>query len=390
MRNPGIIALVLAYGLSQFYRSFLAVLSPALQQDVGASASDLADAMGVWFLIFALMQIPVGWALDRVGPRRTASVLFLAGGGGGAVLFAMAQAPWHITVAMGLIGMGCAPILMASYYIFARTMPPAVFASLGAVVIGLGSIGNLAASSPMAWAAHSYGWRPALLLLAALTIALALIIWTKVTDPEPAPQAQGGGLLDLLRNPALWLLFPMMLVNYAAAAGLRGLWAGPYTAEIFGADAQLIGQITLVIALAMIAGNFAYGPLDRLLGTRKWVVFGGNLLGALCCAALFVAPSSGVWVSAGLMAAIGFFGCSFPVIIAHGRQFFAPHLVGRGVTLLNLLGISGVGLGQMITGRIYDSSGGGGLEAYRGIFLFYTVAMILGLLIYLFSREERH
>ena len=34
----------------------------------------LALSSGVWFLSFALMQLPVGWALDRIGPRLTAAV----------------------------------------------------------------------------------------------------------------------------------------------------------------------------------------------------------------------------------------------------------------------------------------------------------------------------
>ena len=83
----GIVDLILlcfAYVLSQFYRAFLAVLTEVLERDVGASPEDLATASGLWFLAFAAMQIPVGWALDKVGPRRTASVLLLIGGGGGA------------------------------------------------------------------------------------------------------------------------------------------------------------------------------------------------------------------------------------------------------------------------------------------------------------------
>ena len=40
----GIISLVAAYVLSQFYRAFLAVLTPALSTDLGATPEDLASA----------------------------------------------------------------------------------------------------------------------------------------------------------------------------------------------------------------------------------------------------------------------------------------------------------------------------------------------------------
>lgn len=32
------------------------------------------------------------------------------------------------------------------------------------------------------------------------------------------------------------------------------------------------------MGLAMVAGNFAYGPLERILHTRKWLNVGGNAL----------------------------------------------------------------------------------------------------------------
>ena len=78
--RAGIAALLGAYVLSQFYRAFLAVLAPILAVDLSARAEELAQASGWWFLTFALMQIPVGWALDTIGPRRTTTVLLVVGG----------------------------------------------------------------------------------------------------------------------------------------------------------------------------------------------------------------------------------------------------------------------------------------------------------------------
>ncbi|MFP4450861.1 MAG: MFS transporter, partial [Rhodosalinus sp.] len=89
----GLALLALAYVFSQFFRAFLAVLAEPLARDLGATPDDLARASGLWFLTFAAMQVPVGWALDRLGPRLTSSVLFLLGGAGGAALFAVAQSP---------------------------------------------------------------------------------------------------------------------------------------------------------------------------------------------------------------------------------------------------------------------------------------------------------
>lgn len=387
----GIAILVLAYVLSQFYRAFLAVLSPVLGQDIGATPADLALSSGLWFLIFAAMQIPVGAALDRIGPRRTSSVLLGVAGGGGALVFALAQAPWHIHLAMALIGIGCSPVLMSAYYIFGRIYPAAVFATLAGATIGFGTLGNLAGAWPLAWAAETFGWRQTVLGLAGVTLAVALALARFVQDP-PALEARAegrGSLMDVLRIRALWLILPLMFINYVPAAGLRGLWAGPFVADVYGADTQVIGWVTLAMALAMVAGSFAYGPLDRVFGTRKGVVLVGNLLCAACVLALWAWPTSGLVQVTLLLAAIGLFGSSFPMMVAHGRSFFPPHLLGRGVTLLNLFGIGGVGVMQAMSSRVHGAVAPVPPEApYQAIFLLFGLSLLVGCAIYLFARDR--
>ena len=387
----GIAALLLAYVLSQFYRAFLAVLSPVLGVELGAMPEDLALSSGLWFLTFAAMQIPVGWALDTLGPKRTAAWLLGLAGGGGAALFALAQAPWHLHAAMILIGIGCSPVLMAAYYIFGRMYPARVFATLAGAIIGFGTLGNLAGAFPLAWAAESFGWRETVGSLAVVTLIVALALARFVQDPPAVEHTSAGkgSLLDVLKIRALWLIFPLMAVNYVPAAGMRGLWAGPYFADVYGANAIGIGWVTLLMALAMVAGSFAYGPLDRLFKTRKWVVLGGNLLGAACILTLWALPTSGYWTSALLLAGIGLFGSSFPVMMAHGRSFYPPHLLGRGVTLMNLFGIGGVGIMQTVSSRVHATVPPVPPEApYQAIFLLFGGLLLAGCAVYVFSTDR--
>ncbi|MBL4766813.1 MAG: MFS transporter [Rhodobacteraceae bacterium] len=387
--KTGLILLCLAYVLSQFFRAFLAVLSHALEVDIGAVPEDLAFASGLWFLSFAAMQLPVGWALDRIGPRLSSSVLLLIGGGGGAALFAMATTPAHVNIAMLLIGVGCSPVLMASYYIFAREYPPAKFATLAALMLGVGSVGNLVASYPTALAADLIGWRGTLAGLSLLSAVVAVGLFFTVRDPKPIEGGLKGSLLDLLKMPVIWTILPLMLVSYAPAGAVRGLWIGPYLTDMFGLNTAQIGQATLVMGVAMIAGTLTYGPMDRILGTRKWLVVAGNALSGLTLLALVVIPANNIFVAVGLMACLGFLGASFPVMIAHGRSFFPPHLVGRGVTLLNLFGIGGVGLMQLVSGRIHEQMGDAPVgTSYQAILGFFAVALFIGLFFYLFSRDS--
>ncbi|KIN75314.1 Major facilitator superfamily protein [Sulfitobacter noctilucae] len=387
--NAGILLLGLAYVLSQFFRAFLAVLSEILEADIGATPDDLAFASGVWFLVFAACQIPIGAALDSIGPRRTAGWLLLIGGGGGAAVFALATSPLHITIAMALIGVGCAPVLMASYYIFARVYPPAQFAVLASVMVGLGSLGNLVASYPMALAAELMGWRNALWGLSAFCALVAFGTLAVVNDPAKVDGEERGSLAQLLRIRALWFIFPLMGASYAFPGAVRGLWIGPYMADVFQANTQIIGQASLLMGLAMVLGALAYGFADKTSPSRKWLIAVGSGITLAAGVVLVILPASGVTLSLICLCAVGFFGATYPVIMAHGRSFLPPHLIGRGVTMLNLFSIGGVGIAQFFSGRVYRAALPGDTLAapYVAVFLLFSIVLAVGFAIYLFSRD---
>ena len=296
--RAGIVSLVLAYVLSQFYRAFLAVLTPVLATDIAATPENLATASGLWFLAFALMQLPVGWALDRIGPRVTTAAL-LAVAALGAMVFATASGPVAINLAMVLIGMGCAPVLMASYYIVARTYSPAVFGTLAGITIGIGSLGNIAASLPLSMAVEAIGWRGALWVLGGVTLTTAAATYAIVRDPPRVTNSAGGSLLDLLKMPMLWPVLFMI-------------------------------------------------------------------------------------------------GASFPMVMAHGRAFLPPALVGRGVTLINLFGIGAAGIMQFVTGRLHAAltpseavlNSAAPAAPYAALFAFYAGLIAVGMVVYLFAQDR--
>jgi MFS family permease len=82
------------------------------------------------------------------------------------------------------------------------------------------------------------------------------------------------------------------------------------------------------------------------------------------------------------------------VLISHGRSLFPPHLVGRGITLLNMGTIGGVFVAQTISGMVIDlfpkgPDGSYALDAYRWVFGLQGAAIALGCLTYFRVTDAR-
>lgn len=56
-----------AYFLSALLRAVTATLAPVFSRELALGAGDLGLLAGAYFLGFALMQLPLGQALDRFG-----------------------------------------------------------------------------------------------------------------------------------------------------------------------------------------------------------------------------------------------------------------------------------------------------------------------------------
>jgi predicted MFS family arabinose efflux permease len=297
-----------------------------------------------------------------------------------------------LNIAMLLIGAGCGSIYMGAIYLFGRTAAPQRFALLCSWLLGLGTAGNLLAASPLAWAAQSIGWRGAMVAMAMATALSALSILLLIRDPDRitthGSRGLFGGVGEILKIRALWPLLPITAVSYAVVLAERGLWAGPFFSSVYGLDPVARGHALLVMAAAMSVGAMAYGPLDRLLGTRKWVVFTGVAVTAFCFA-LLALPGLPLWAAIALLALIGGFGMSYGVLMAHGRSFVPDHLLGRGITLLNVLFIGGAGVLQPLSGWLMTRlESAPPAEAHATLHLIFAGLLVIGLVIYAFARDN--
>jgi MFS family permease len=392
---PRFLILLLAYTLSQFFRSFLAVIAPELSKELNLSPADLGNVSAIWFMAFALAQLYVGWSLDRIGPRFTMAGMMTAAVAGSLVL-AGSHGLGGCLAGMALIGIGCAPIYMGSLFLFARSVAGAGFALRSSLLLGLGSAGNLLGTTPLAYASQTVGWRMTFVGIAlATTLSAGLIAWL-VRDPvraEPAPGEQDliGGLLKIISLRDLWPILPITLVSYAVILAERGLWVGPFLADVHQLGAVPRGNVVLIMATAMALGALAYGPVERLGLAHKSIVIAGSAVTGLLLVVLAMIGDRSILVAAILLALIGAAGMTYVQLIAHARLFFPEGLLGRGMATMNLLYFGGAGLLQPLSGLLVGSLKGQGLApsaVYGDLHFGFGALLLAATAIYLFAKRQ--
>jgi MFS family permease len=387
--------------VSQFLRSAISVIAPNLVTELNISAAGLALLSSSFFLAFAIAQVPVGMLIDRFGPRVTmlwSTVLAVAG----SLVFAFGTDLNTLILGRVLMALGCSSFYVAPLAIYSRWFRPKYFSTVVGLQLGLSGLGLLAATSPLAFATSTIGWRSSFVIVAVLAGLSGLIVlwWVRDDPPGTAPSEHPKenfieslrGLLVVTRTPSFWPIFAMFLTSYAVVITILGLWGGPYLAHVYGYDLERRGFYLLLLALSSMSAAFCWGMSDRVFGSYRTPVLIGS------CATLAML----IWISlAGEMSpgALLFWFIAYglvtgypPLLVAEARAMFPPQLVGRGLTLLNLSTMGGVFVFQFATGAVIQYMAPGQtvypLAAYQAAFALQAALLAISIACYFLGSKS--
>ena len=253
----------LGYFLSYLYRAANAVVAPDLVRDVGLTAGELGLLTAAYLLSFALFQIPLGILLDRYGPRRVQAAL-VAIGGVGALLFGFGQSAPVLLAARAIIGLGFCGGLMASFKAVVIWVPEVRRPLANSLVMSVGAIGLLVATTPLELAVQAIGWRHVFFWVALYTFGVALVILLVV--PERQAKRSSGSLAAELRDVSAIAgdrvyiaMAPLLAIGSGAHIALQTLWAGPWFRDIAGLDRTAVANRLFLMAAAFFVGILITG-----------------------------------------------------------------------------------------------------------------------------------
>lgn len=404
LRNRWTVLLICSalFVFSQFYRVSNTIIGPGLQRDLNLSSEALGTISAAFYYAFALVQIPLGIILDRFGSRLTMTVLSSMGAMG-AWLFASADAMAFAVMGRVLLGVGMSANLIGSMKLLDKWFSPTDFAMASGLVMSLGTVGTLSASTPLAVLVNLVGWRGAFWLTGGLTAMLTLFFFLLVRD-LPATSidyheisGRSGHtiwrkLYQLASSPNFWLISACYFLQYGALSAVHGLWIGPYLIYILRLSPIETGNLLLLLNVGLIVGYPLSGFLCRRFFSPKWTIIAGLATMSITELAFCRSWSGNQQVLLGTsLFLFGLSGATGVLMFAHVKESAHGDMTGVAFAGLNFFAMFGGAVFIQSTGWFLDNwTARGGLAdtGYHIGFLAGAAAVATAFLLYLWTENS--
>ncbi len=345
----------LGHYLSSLLRTVNAVLAPDLVGSLALSSGQLGLLTSAFFFSFALVQLPVGIALDRYGPRKVQLVLMLVAALG-AVMFARGGTFSELLAARAVIGFGLGGCFMSAVKAISSWIAPTKLPSVHGYLIAVGGLGAATATLPVRMALHYTDWRGLFIMLGVLLACVALLIWLLTPAAGSAAKANRPtvqSILDVYRDAAFRRTIGLILIPHAIFFGIQGLWIGRWLSDVAHFSEAAVAYLLYLGMAAVIFGAIFVGMVTEWAGRRGVKALDVAAIGVaifvLVQAAIVVNHRPSFQMLSVLFTLVGTItGIEYAIV----AQSMPASLTGRAATCLNLLIFIGAFLVQAGFGQI--------------------------------------
>ena len=383
------------YFLSCLLRAITATLSPLLTSEFNLLAGDLGLLAGGYFLGFASMQIPLGYLLDKHGPKKIVSSFLLIAIIGTAA-FSLAQNFSGLLISRVLIGIGVSACLMGPLTGYRIWFADEYQQRANSWMLMIASTGFVFSTLPVQILLPIFGWRwifGVITILIFLVIILTLLFipsWKK--DEQSNKETNTGSLSDVWKNKFFISTIPLGLFNYGGIMAVQTLWAGPWMIRVAGYDPLQSATGLFWINTTMLIAFFVWGyilPKINNLGmdTMKLMKFGLPI----SYLSLLIIIVSGE--SAGATHFIVYIFTSIVLTLTQPAvaMRFPTSLAGKSLTSFNLLIFLGTFIMQWGIGLVIDLCkffGNNEIQSFQISFAVYLVICVFCYLYFILNNKN--
>ncbi len=384
-----------AFFISNLLRSITATLSPVLTSEFNLTAGNLGLLAGGYFLGFSCMQIPLGFLLDRHGPKKIVSS-FLIIAIIGTTSFALAQNFAGLLISRVFIGIGVSACMMGPLTGYRIWFADKYQQRANSWMLMVANIGFVFSTLPVQVLLPIIGWRWIFIgttFLITISIFLILIFipsWNhKIEKNENKLE---GKLSEIWSNNFFKSLIPLGFFNYGGVYAIQTLWAGPWMIRVAGYSPLESATGLFWINFIALIGFFVWGYfLPKIskygLNSFKLMKFGIPISYLVLLSIVILGSKVGVFLLTLYILTSIVLSLSQPAIALS----FPKNLAGKSLTSFNLIIFLGTFVTQWGIGLIIDLSqsfGKSEIASFQISFFVYLLCCIFSYLYFILKNKN--
>lgn len=373
--------IIVSYLVAYIDRTNVAFAALTMNKDLGISSYVYGWGAGIFFLGYALFEVPSNIVLARVGARRWIARIMISWGiiSG---LMAFATGPTSFLVLRFLLGVAEAGFFPGIIF-YLTTWYPARFRGrvISALFLAV-PVSNALASVisgailEMDGTLGLRGWQWVFIIEAIPAVVLSLVVLKQMTDrpalaawlaPDEKSWLDGElqrehsavahdsprSLLKALVDPRVLILSLIYMTSVTASYGI--VFFLPQIVKGMGLSNVMTGLVTAIPYTIGVIGLLAWGWSSDRRHERRWHLIAASVVAAIGLAGAAWLGTSPWAIAAMSVATIGLYG-SRPCFWPMPSMFLTGAAAAGGIALINSLGNLGGYIGPFIVGWIKDST----------------------------------
>ncbi|MGY0489474.1 MFS transporter [Streptomyces sp. WG-D5] len=331
-----VILLFAAWFIDYADRLVINFVLPSIGDDFQLSHSQQGLVVSVFFLAYAVCQIPGGVLADRIGGRRMALwalavwTLFTA-------LTGLAWSFAALLVMRALFGLAQGVFPPAATKILVERSRPEERMRANGLILSSNSLAAVITPLVMAPVVAAFGWRSAYISIAALGVFVHTAMRRRLPAPfadarSLPPDTAGGDTKTLLRWGVLWR-FAAMMFGYSVIIWGLSTWVPTYLKDERGVDLGAAGALMAIPALAAALATVVGGRMvDGTGGRHRRIVVPAMAVAAVTLPVMAYASSVALFIVLGTVAVFSAALCYMPIMAVPIRSLSAQHIgVASGI-----------------------------------------------------------
>jgi len=395
-------------------RLALSIAAPAMQSELGLSATSIGLLGSAFSLFYALGQLPSGWFVDRFGPRKLLGFSVLVWSAATAAMGFLGNLP-GLLAARACLGLAESPSLPSTNKIVTQWFPKKEHGFANGCWDSALKAGPAFFTVLLVWIVAEFGWREMFIVAGIAGVVVAGVFMACYRDLDHSPKVTGEEVA-YIRQDTQGVVEEGPRVPWASLFGKRSMWGmmGGYFCNLwvyqiflvfiplfiinqFGVKFASLGLIASVPWIGAIVGDLASGLISGKLSERpgwttlkakKVTIVASMLLQAVVLAMIpfngLFGEGAGLAIAVTLMAfALGFNGA----VVAHAWslpcEVTTPSTVASVGSIQNFGGFIGATLSPLVAGLVIDAT-----HSFNLVFYISAGVAVLSALFYHFGVRQ--